>query len=173
MMSTLQQERLTTEAVSEETFDVFGIQLQFLVTPQQTNEQVSVYRGTIPPGVFIPLHSHAESEIFYVLDGALEVFRGAGSATGWSSIAPGRVVAIPGDRKHALRNTSTRPTTVVLVTQNELYGFFRELAKSLSLGKPPAPPSPQEMQHLFAAAAKYHYWIGSPAENAEIGLYIG
>ncbi|MCU1252527.1 MAG: Cupin 2 conserved barrel domain protein [Edaphobacter sp.] len=66
-MSTPQQERLTTEAVSEETFDVFGIQLQFLVTPQQTNEQVSVYRGTIPRGVFIPLHSHAESEIFYVL----------------------------------------------------------------------------------------------------------
>lgn len=39
MMSTLQQERLTTEAVSEETFDVFGVLFQFLVTPQQTNEQ--------------------------------------------------------------------------------------------------------------------------------------
>jgi hypothetical protein len=29
------------------------------------------------------------------------------------------------------------------------------------------------MQQLFAAAAKYHYWMGSPEENATIGISLG
>jgi hypothetical protein len=29
------------------------------------------------------------------------------------------------------------------------------------------------MQMLFAAAAKYHYWMGSPEDNAAIGLVLG
>jgi quercetin dioxygenase-like cupin family protein len=38
--------------------------------------------GTVPSGVVIPLHSHADTEIFYVLDGSLAVFRGRGSVRG-------------------------------------------------------------------------------------------
>ncbi len=75
------------------------------------------------------------------------------------------MLAIPGNVKHALRNTSSTPTTVLLVTQEELYNFFRSIAKPVEARQMPAPPSPEDMQQLFAAAAKYHYWMGSPEEN--------
>jgi hypothetical protein len=83
------------------------------------------------------------------------------------------VLAIPGNVKHALRNTSSTSTTVLLVTREELYNFFRSIAKPLEAGQMPGRPSPDDMQQLFASAAKYHYWMGSPEENATIGISLG
>jgi hypothetical protein len=59
------------------------------------------------------------------------------------------------------------------VTQEELYDFFRSIAKPFEAGQIPASPSPEDMQPLFVAAAKYHYWMGSPEENAAIGISLG
>ena len=70
-------------------------------------------------------------------------------------------------------NTSSTPTIVFLVTQEELYNFFRSIAKPFEVGQMPAPPSPDDMHQLFAAAAKYHYWMGSREENATIGISLG
>jgi quercetin dioxygenase-like cupin family protein len=157
----------------DQTFNTFGVLLNFLVIPNETGHEVSLFKGILPPGVVIPLHSHAEPEVFYVLEGSLEVYRESGQPPGWSTIQPGGVLAIPGNVKHALRNSSSMPTTVLLVTQDELYNFFRSIAKPLEAGKMPAPPSPEDMQELFVAAAKYHYWMGSPEENAIIGISLG
>lgn len=158
----------------DQRFNVFGVLLNFLVTPAETGHEVSLFKGILPPGVVIPLHSHAEPEVFYVLEGSLEVYREGGQPQGgWSATQPGGVVAIPGNVKHALRNTSSTPTTVLLVTQDELYNFFRSIAKPFETGQMPAPPSPEDMQRLVAAAAKYHYWMGSPEENAMIGISLG
>jgi hypothetical protein len=35
-----------------------------------------------------------------------------------------------------------------------------------------AAPTRETMQQLFEVAAKYGYWLASPAENAAIGLDI-
>ena len=156
----------------DQTFNVFGVLLNFLVTPAETGHEVSLFKGILPPGVVIPLHSHPEPEVFYVLEGSLEVYREGGQPQGWSTTQPGGVVAIPGKVKHALRNTSSTPTTVLLVTQDELYNFFRSIAKPFEAGQMPASPSPQDLQQLFASAAKYHYWMGSPEENAMIGISL-
>ena len=158
----------------DQTFNTFGVLLNFLVTPAETGHEVSLFKGILPPGVVIPLHSHAEPEVFYVLEGSLEVYREGGQPQGgWSTTQKGGVVAIPGKVKHALRNTSSTPTTVLLVTQDELYNFFRSIAKPFEAGQMLAPPSPEDMQQLLAAAAKYHYWMGSPEENAMIGISLG
>jgi len=95
----------------DQTFNVFGVLLNFLVTPAETGHEVSFFKGILPPGVVIPLHSHAEPEIFYVLEGSLEVYRECGQPQRWSTTQPGGVVAIPGNVKHALRNTTSTPTT--------------------------------------------------------------
>ena len=157
----------------DQTFNIFGVLLNFLVTPSETGDEISLFKGTLPPGTVIPLHSHAEPEVFYVLEGSLEVYRESREAKGWYSTQPGGVLAIPGNVKHALRNTSSTPTTLLLVTQEELFNFFRSIAKPFEAGKMPAPPSPEGMQQLLAAAAKYHYWMGSPEENATIGISLG
>ena len=100
----------------DQTFNLFGVLINSLVTPSETGHEVSLFKGTLPLGVVIPLHSHAEPEVFYGLEGSLEVYRESGQSQGWSATQPGGVRAIPGKVKHALRNASSTPTTVILVT---------------------------------------------------------
>jgi quercetin dioxygenase-like cupin family protein len=163
---------LPTPTAEQPTYNVLGVLLQFLATPEQINDPITLMRGTVPPGVIIPLHSHADPEVFYVLDGVLEVFQAEGSTAGWQTVTAGEVATIPGNIRHALRNTSSAPTTSITVSKQDLYNFFRELARPFDPAVPPAPPAPEEMQHFFQLAAKYKFWLASPAENAAIGISL-
>ena len=162
----------TRRGVEQQTFIVLGVLLQFLSTPKQINDQICVMRGTVLSGGQIPLHSHADPEIFYVLNGSIEVFQAEGQSAGWQIVTADEVVSIPGNVRHALRNTSPSPMTSITVSKQELYSFFRELARPFDPNRPPAPPSPEEMQHLFSVAEKYEYWLASPDENAAIGISL-
>ena len=162
----------TSSRAEEQTFIVLGVLLQFLSTPEQINDQISVIRGTVPSGVVIPLHSHADPEIFYVLNGSLEVFQAEGPSEGWQTVTAEEVVSIPRNVRHALRNTSPSPITAITVSKQELYSFFRELARPFDPHMPLAPPTPNEMQQLFSAAEKYEYWLASRDENAAIGISL-
>ena len=168
-IKTEKQEHIASD---EQTFDIFGVRLQFLIAPEQSSGKISLYRGTLPPGIVVPLHSHPEPEVFYVLEGTLEIFQESGAHQGWSISRAGNVVSIPVDMKHALRNTSSGPATTLLVTQDLLYGFFREIARPID-GQPATPPSPEALQQLFIVAARYGYWMGSPEENGAIGINLG
>ena len=170
MNATSETETSTSKDAEQQTFIVLGVLLQFLSTPEQINDQISVMRGTVPSGVVIPLHSHADPEIFYVLNGSLEVFQAEGPSKGWQTVTAEGVVSIPGNVRHALRNTSPSPITAITVSKQELYNFFRELARPFDPNSPPAPPTPEEMQHLCSVAEKYEYWLASPDENAAIGI---
>jgi quercetin dioxygenase-like cupin family protein len=172
MNATSETKTGTSRGAEQQTFMVVGVLHQFLSTPEQINDQISVMRVTIPSGVVIPLHSHADPEIFYVLNGSLEVFQAEGPSEGWQTVNAGEVASIPGNVKHALRNTSPSPITSIIVTKQELYSFFRELARPFDPNSPPAPPTPEEMQQLFSLAEKYGYWLGSPDENAAIGISL-
>jgi quercetin dioxygenase-like cupin family protein len=162
----------TSTGAEEQTFIVLGVLLQILSTPEQIDDQISVMRGTVPSGIVIPLHSHADPEIFYVLNGSLEIFQAEGPSAGWQTVNAGEVVSIPGKVRHALRNTSHSPITSITVSKQELYSFFRELARPFDPNRPPAPPTPDEMQQLFSVAEKYEYWLASPDENAAIGISL-
>jgi len=168
MNTTSETKAGTNRGGEEQTFIVLGVLLQFLSTPEQVNDQISVMRGMVPSGVVIPLHSHADPEIFYVLNGSLEVFQ----AEGWQTVTAGEVVSIPGNVRHAVRNTSPSPITLITVSKQELYSFFRELARPFDPNRPPAPPTPEEMQQLFNVAEKYEYWLASRDENAAIGISL-
>jgi quercetin dioxygenase-like cupin family protein len=172
MNATSETKTGTSRGAEQQTFMVLGVLLQFLSTPEQINDQISVMRGTIPSGVVIPLHSHADPEIFYVLNGSLEVFQAEGPSEGWQTVNAGEVVSIPGNIRHALRNTSRSPITSITVSKQELYSFFRELPRPFDPDRPPAPPTPEEMQQLFSVAEKYEYWLASPDENAAVGISI-
>jgi quercetin dioxygenase-like cupin family protein len=156
----------------DQTFDVFGVQLHFLVAPEETANQTSLYKGILPSGVVIPLHRHPDSEVFYVLEGMLEVYQESGRFKGWQSVLAGSAVAVAPGMKHALRNTSSAPSAAIAVTGHGLYGFFREIAKPAHQG-PSVPPTAEDMQRLFAVAAKYCYWMASPEENAAVGIKLG
>ena len=167
----IKTEKQVHPASNEQTFDIFGVRLQFLVAPEQSSGKISLYRGTLPAGIVVPLHSHPEPEVFYVFEGNLEVYQESDARQGWSIFGAGNAVTIPANIKHALRNTSSSPVTTVLVTPDGLYGFFREIAKPVD-GLPGTPPSPDEWQQLLIVAAKYDYWMGSLEENAAIGINL-
>jgi quercetin dioxygenase-like cupin family protein len=159
-----------TYAVDKEVFNVAGVLLQFLASPEEVGDGICLIRGTMPPGVVVPLHRHEDLEVLYVLEGTLEVYRSNEGSTGWIEAPVGGVVVIPGNVKHALRNASSLPVTLALVTKSQLYAFFRELARPFDPSQRPTPPTSEEIQGLFAVAAKYGYWLASPKENAAIGL---
>jgi quercetin dioxygenase-like cupin family protein len=151
-------------------FDIFGPLLQFLVTPAQTSGSFALMRGVVAPGIAIPLHSHADPEVLFVLHGGLEVLQSGGDSGVWLAAKPGETICIPSNVKHALRNASAVPATVLLITTPNVCSFFRELGKPFHSGQRAGQPTPEDMHRLQALAAKYNYWMASPQENAAIGL---
>lgn len=153
-----------------QTFIVLGVKMQFLVTPYATSSNVAMTHSELHPGLIIPLHSHAESEIFYVLSGSIEAYE---EKEGWRTFNARQAIAITGNVKHALRNVADESALLIAVTGKDLYHFFLELAIPPEAASPIAPPTPEQMQQLFAVAAKYGYWLGSPQDNAAIGINLG
>src|SRR5690606_34030291 len=91
-----------------ETINVLGPTIQF-ITPATDDRAPCVMRGTVPPGIVIPLHSHADPETFIAVSGALEGLVFSGDDFRWVSIGPGNVLHVPGHAKHAFRNTGAEP----------------------------------------------------------------
>jgi quercetin dioxygenase-like cupin family protein len=56
-------------------FNVFGPLQQFLIAPSDTSGAFGVMRAVVPPSIAIPLHSHADPEVFFVVEGKLKVLR--------------------------------------------------------------------------------------------------
>jgi quercetin dioxygenase-like cupin family protein len=151
-------------------FNVFGPLQQFLVPPSDTSGTFGIMRAVVPPSIAIPLHSHADPEVFIVLEGLLEVLRWNGKASQWLAAGVGDAICVPGGLKHAIRNNSTASTAILLATTPNIYEFFREIGKPYDPADPVGPPTQEDMRRLLGLAAKYQYWIGSPQENAAIGL---
>src|SRR6202163_1179119 len=107
MNATSETKTGTNGSIEQQTFIVLGVLLQFLSTPEQINDQIGVMRGTVPSGVVIPLHRHADPEIFYVLNGSLEVFQAEGPSAGWQTVSVGEVVSMSGNVTYAPPNTSS------------------------------------------------------------------
>jgi len=157
-------------SADKQLFNAGGVLLQFLASPDEVGDAICLIRGTMPPKVVVPLHKHADPELLYVLEGSLQVYRSNEAASGWTDAGAGDAIIIPGSVKHALRNISSVRVTLALVTKSELYSFFRELARPFNPNQPAVARGSEAMQQLFEVAAKYGYWLGSPAENAAIGL---
>ncbi len=156
------------DAASEvETLDLLGPRIRFLTPLVDDPDAYCVISSVVPPNVVVPLHSHPERETFLILSGALDAFDGLA----WRTNRAGEVFDVPGGVKHAFRNTSAEPVSVVLVTKTSMGHFFR------SVGRPaadvPAGPVAAEAIGAFVTAAIQHgYWLGSPAETAEIGISL-
>ena len=50
---------------SHAVLDVLGPTVEFLVLPSERAGDYCVIRGSIPPGVSVPLHSHPDNETFF------------------------------------------------------------------------------------------------------------
>ena len=150
--------------------DVLGPSIAFLTLPDEPGAVYCVMIGTIPPGVSIPLHSHADLESFYVLSGTVEALVAEGDRLTWRSVKTGDFVHVPENVKHAWRNSSKDPVVQLLTTTPKMGKFFQEIGRPLTSDAPPAPPRPDELQRFAQISARYGYWLASPAENAAVGI---
>jgi quercetin dioxygenase-like cupin family protein len=166
LLANVETMRKSTDA--NEILDVLGPQIQFLTALSDADDDYCLIKGTIPAGVVVPLHSHVERETFYILAGEIEGLW----EDYWISLAAGDVFDVPGGLKHGWRNRSGAPASLVLATTMRLGRFLREISRPLATVSP-APPKPADVQRLVEVAQAYGHWLGSPADNAAVGISFG
>src|SRR4051795_7410419 len=88
-------------ASTSETVDVMGPSIRFLTPLEEGDDTPCLMRGTIPPGVAVPLHSHADSETFLQVSGEIEALVEAEGGFDWVRVRAGDVFYAPGGAKHA------------------------------------------------------------------------
>jgi quercetin dioxygenase-like cupin family protein len=148
--------------------DVLGPTIE-LLTPTE-NALYCVMLGTLPPGVSVPLHSHADVESFYTLSGSIQVLSHRGDTFEWLHIKAGDFVQVPGGAKHAFRNTSSDPVVQLITTTPKLAKFFQEIGRPITPGAPSQPPTLDAIERFLKVSARYGYWNASPAEKRLLEL---
>lgn len=137
--------------------DILGVLLEW-----KARGPFCLLEATVPPGVGVPLHQHAEQETFYVLDGEASFAREQEGAIHWIAARPGDTVRIPGDAMHGFRNAGSATVRMLIAAEGKLGDFFAEAgvpADAAAAG----PPAPDEIARVLAIAEKYGQRFAPPA----------
>jgi quercetin dioxygenase-like cupin family protein len=148
--------------------DVFGPTVEFISGPDDPGADFCAMRGVVPPGVTVPLHSHEDDEDFFILTGTQQVLIKDDQGLHWRDVRAGDYVHIPGGVPHAHRNVSDEPAVELVITSARLGRFFQELARSTDDARWPL--TNDDLARLVALSTKYGYILGTPDDNAAIGI---
>ncbi len=129
-------------------------------------------RGIVPPSVFVPLHIHADPETCIVVSGELEALTHSSASFAWVRLTEGDVFHVPPDARHAFRNVSPAPATMILVSTAKISRLFREIGAPITPGKQSEPPRRARIPHFMRTAERYGHWNAAPEQNAEAGLHV-
>ena len=89
-----------------------GVRWQTLVSGDRTpSDTLTLGVAMLPPGEVLHLHRHAQAELYFVLEGAGEVTL----EDVVHAVGSGAAVFIPGNARHAIRNTGTTELRYVYV----------------------------------------------------------
>jgi quercetin dioxygenase-like cupin family protein len=157
----------TTSEVTE----FFGPTVEFLTSPEDEHSDFCVLKGTIPPGMSVPLHAHADTEDFVVISGSVEALQHDAHGYAWVTAHTGDFIHVPRNARHAWRNVSEEPLVNLIITTKRLGRFFREAGRPATGALLP-PPTREELARFAAVSAKYGYWNATPEENAAIGIQM-
>ena len=153
-------------ASTSEAIDVMGPSIQFLTPLEEEDDTPCLMRGTIPPGVALPLHSHADSETFLQISGEVE----AEGGFDWVRIRAGDVFYAPGGAKHAFRNQRQELAVMILVSTCRMGRFFREI--SVPAASAAGGLSGEMIRHFLQTSERYGYWNATPEENERVGISL-
>jgi quercetin dioxygenase-like cupin family protein len=119
---------------------------------------------TLPRGAVVPMHSHADREIFYVLSGNIDVL----NVDRWETLEPGDAFDVRNGTKHAWRNSSQTAASILCVTTTKMARFLQQISRVDD-----EVSAPDEQNRRFLELVKANgYWLASPEENAAVGLTI-
>jgi len=124
---------------------------------------LSVLEVEVPPGSGTPPHVHASPEVFRVLDGEIAFGLFGEGAPREVVAGADAVVTVPSGVPHSYRNAGAAPATMLVIVDDSMVGFFRDLGRQEA---PPAgPPSEAELAAVLAACARHDIALlgGPPA----------
>jgi quercetin dioxygenase-like cupin family protein len=142
--------------------ELFGPTVEFLTSPQEAQSDFCVLKGTIPPGVSVPLHSHADT------DGEIEGLRQDSEGYKWIGAKTGDYIHVPSNARHAWRNVSNKPTLVYIITTKNMGHFFQETGRLETNTSQPV--TSEDLAHFAEISTRYGYWNASSEENASVGI---
>jgi quercetin dioxygenase-like cupin family protein len=105
--------------------EIFGPTVEFLTSSQDTQSDFCVLKGTLPPGGFVQLHSHPDTEDFLILSGEIVGLMQDSEGYKWIGAKPGDYMHVPSNARHAWRNVS--PAVVFIMTTKKIGQFFQEI----------------------------------------------
>ena len=154
--------------------DLFGPTVEFLTSPQEASIDFCVLRGVIPPGVSVPLHSHPDTEDFFVISGEVHALRQGTQGYEWIVAKAGDYLHVPTGARHGWRNVSSEPLVAFIITTRRLGQFFQEVGRPVA--STPQSVTAEDLAHFLAhyatVSAKYGYWDATPEENAAVGIRL-
>jgi quercetin dioxygenase-like cupin family protein len=151
--------------------ELFGPTIEFLTSPHDTQSDFCVLKGTLPPGISVPLHSHADTEDFFVISGEIEGLRHDGDEDyKWIKAKTGDYIHVPSNARHAWRNVSNKPTLVHIITTKKLGHFFEETRRAET--NAPQPVTSEDLVRFAEISTRYRYWNASSEENASVGIQM-
>jgi quercetin dioxygenase-like cupin family protein len=148
--------------------EFFGPTVEFLTSPEDEHNDFCVLKGTIPPGVSVPLHSHPDTEDFFIISGSVEGLRHDTEGYKWIAAKAGDYIHVPGGAQHAWGNVSGEPLINLIITTKKLGRFFREAGRPVI--DAPQPVALEDLTRFTTISAKYGYWNATPEENAAVGI---
>ena len=136
-----------------ETLTVVGDVITFKLTAADTGERFVLGEGLVAPGGGPPAHLHErEDELFYVLEGRMEV----GVGTTRRELGPGDAAWAPRNVVHAFKNVGDGLLrTIVIALPTNFESFYRECGEPFCIGGELPKPTPESIQKLLATAPKY------------------
>jgi quercetin dioxygenase-like cupin family protein len=150
--------------------ELFGPTLEFLTLPEDALNDFCVLKGTIPPGVFVPLQAHPDTEDFLLISGSVEGLKPDAEGYEWIAAKAGDYIHVPGSAKHARRNVSSEPVVMLIITTKRLGQFVQETGRPVTGA--PQPVTPEALARFAAVSARYGYWNATPEENAAVGIHL-
>lgn len=120
--------------------DTVCIKLESVCSPSN----MAVMTVEVPPGGFVPPHTHAEEEeSYYMLDGSMVMQFG----TEEFAIAPGDFVYVPAGTVHGYKNTSDRPIRFLVWTiGGAIDEFFLEMGEKIRQVPDDLPKMPEILE---------------------------
>jgi quercetin dioxygenase-like cupin family protein len=121
------------------------------LTGADTGGAMSLIQGDLPPGAAsVPLHTHPESETFYLLEGEAEFTGVAGDVLSTFVVRPGDVVYVPPRTPHRFVIIGATPARGIVIAQpGGIEHYMAELSAARRLD------GSADMAELRAIAARY------------------
>jgi quercetin dioxygenase-like cupin family protein len=126
--------RSTADSHSDVKIPALGLDLAVRLPPEASGGDLTIIETISAPGFGPPLHKHAETEVFRVLEGRY-LFEADSQRF---EAGAGEVISVPGGMAHAFVNITDKPARqlVMILPGMDARAFFLALGEILAKGKP-------------------------------------